>query len=79
MNKKSAEKLCSLKIVNFNVDISVSPITIYHNTDYINKGRSSLFRRKKTCRLNVVNFNTLDLKSRLLIIIFVISNKNLNC
>lgn len=29
---------------------------------------------KKTCRLNVVNFNSLDLKSRLLIIIFVISN-----
>lgn len=52
---------------------------IYHNTDYINKGRSSLFRRKKTCRLNVVNFDTLNLKSRLLIIIFVISNKNLNC
>lgn len=29
---------------------------------------------KKTCRLNVVNFDTLDLKSHLLIIIFVISN-----
>lgn len=35
-------------------------ITIYHNTDYVNKGLSSLFRRKKTCRLNVVNFNTLN-------------------
>ena len=29
---------------------------------------------KKTCRLNVVNFGTLDLKSHLLITIFVISN-----
>ena len=53
--------------------------TIYHNTDYGNKGQSSLLKRKKTCRLNVVNFDTLNLKSRLLIIIFVISNKNLNC
>jgi hypothetical protein len=34
--------------------------TIYHNTDYINKGQSSLFKRKKTCRLNVVNFDTLN-------------------
>lgn len=34
--------------------------TIYHNTDYVNKGRSSLFRRKKTCRLNVVNFDALN-------------------
>ncbi len=57
----------------------VRKITIYHNTDYVNKGLSSLFKRKKTCWLNVVNFNSLDLKSRLLIIIFVISNKNLNC
>lgn len=39
---------------------NVRKITIYHNTDYVNKGRSSLFRRKKTCRLNVVNFDTLN-------------------
>ena len=38
----------------------VRKITIYHNTDYINKGYSSLFKRKKTCWLNVVNFDTLD-------------------
>lgn len=34
--------------------------TIYHNTDYGNKGQSSLLKRKKICRLNVVNFNTLN-------------------
>lgn len=38
----------------------VRKITIYHNTDYVNKGQSSLFKRKKTCRLNVVNFDTLN-------------------
>ena len=35
-------------------------ITIYHNTDYNDKGHSSLFKRKKTCWLNVVNFDTLN-------------------
>lgn len=44
----------------YNLKTATCKFTIYHNTDYTNKGRSSLFRRKKTCRLNVVNFDTLN-------------------
>lgn len=43
-----------------NLKTATCKITIYHNTDYINKGQSSIFKRKKTCRLNVVNFDTLN-------------------